>query len=86
MSRCNLRLTPSEDDWEEALQTIIRAIKARIDRNELASNLVDVDVVSSVVADLTSREQDLAESSTQTQSAFDRPRLYFDPLRNTLAL
>ncbi|CAM9442515.1 unnamed protein product, partial [Sphacelaria rigidula] len=75
-----------EDDPAGALQAIIRAMKARIERNELSSNVVDVDTVSAVVADLSSREEDLADSSTQIQSAFVRPRLYFDPIRNTLLL
>lgn len=75
-----------EDDPAGALQAIIRAMKARIERNELSSNVVDVDTVSAVVADLSSREEDLADSSTQIQSAFLRPRLYFDPMRNTLLL
>lgn len=68
------------------MQAIIRSTKARIERNELSSNVVDVDTVSAVVADLTVREEDLADSSTQMQSAFLRPRLYFDPVRNTLLL
>ena len=76
----------SEEDVDGAVQAIIRATKARIERNELGSNVVDVDTVSAVVADLTSREQDLNDSSTQMQSAFLRPRLYFDPVRNTLLL
>ncbi|CAN0450587.1 unnamed protein product, partial [Hapterophycus canaliculatus] len=75
-----------EEDADEAVQAIISATKARIERNELASNVVDVDTVSAVVAELTSREQDLADSSTQMQNAFLRPRLYFDPVRNTLLL
>lgn len=79
-------LPASEEDPDEAVQAIIRSTKARIERNELSSNVVDVDTVSAVVADLTSREQDLTDSSTQMQSAFLRPRLYFDPVRNTLLL
>ncbi|CAM9385966.1 unnamed protein product, partial [Ectocarpus sp. 8 AP-2014] len=75
-----------EEGADEAVQAIIRSVKARIERNELSSNVVDVDTVSAVVADLTSREQDLADSSTQMQNAFVRPRLYFDPVRNTLLL
>lgn len=75
-----------EEDVDGAVQAIIRATKARIERNELGSNVVDVGTVSAVVADLTSREQDLTDSSTQMQSAFHRPRLYFDPVRNTLLL
>lgn len=75
-----------EEDADEAVQAIIRSTKARIERNELSSNVVDVDTVSAVVAELTSREQDLTDSSTQMQSAFLRPRLYFDPVRNTLLL
>lgn len=75
-----------EEDTEAALQAIIRAVKSRIERNELASNVVDIDTISSVVADLSSRDEDLADSSAQTQSAFLRPRLYFDPVRNTLLL
>lgn len=76
----------SEEDVDEAVQAIIRSTKARIERNELSSNVVDVGTVSAVVADLTSGEQDLADSSTQIQSAFLRPRLYFDPVRKTLLL
>lgn len=75
-----------EDNPDDAVQAIIGATKARIERNELGSNVVDVETVTAVVADLTSGEQDLAESSTQTQNAFLRPRLYFDPVRNTLLL
>lgn len=75
-----------EEDADGAVQAIIRSTKARIERNELSSNVVDVDTVSAVVADLTVREEDLADSSTQMQSAFLRPRLYFDPVRNTLLL
>lgn len=75
-----------EDDAAAALQAIIRATKARIERNELTSNVVNMDTVSVVVADLSSREEDLADSSTQMQSAFVRPRLFFDPVRNTLLL
>lgn len=76
----------SEEDADGAVQAIIAAIKARIERNELSSNVVNINTVSSVVTELTSREEDLADNSTQLQSAFVRPRLYFDPLRNTLVL
>ncbi|CAN0186838.1 unnamed protein product [Pylaiella littoralis] len=81
-----VRVVDREEDAAEAVQVIIRSTKARIERNELSSNVVDVDTISAVVADLTSREQDLADNSTQMQSAFLRPRLYFDPVRNTLLL
>ncbi|CAM9667561.1 unnamed protein product, partial [Laminaria digitata] len=85
-ARAIVRVVDREEDVDGAVQAIIKATKARIERNELGSNVVDVDTVSAVVADLTSREQDLADSSTQMQSAFHRPRLYFDPVRNTLLL
>ncbi|CAM9215034.1 unnamed protein product [Ascophyllum nodosum] len=85
-ARAIVRVASGEDDPDDAVQAIIRATKARIERNELGSNVVDVDTVTAVVAELTSGEQDLADSSTQIQSAFYRPRLYFDPVRNTLLL
>lgn len=79
-------INTSEKDADGAVQAIIRATKARIERNELASNVVDIDTVSTVVADLSSMEEDLAANSTQMQSAFSRPRPFFDPVRNTLQL
>ncbi|CAM9354180.1 unnamed protein product [Choristocarpus tenellus] len=81
-----VRVVEREDDAIGALQNIIRAIKELIERNELRSNVIDVETVASVVADLSNTEEDLADESTQIQSAFHRPRLYYDVFRKALVL
>jgi len=60
------------------LDLVVSAIQERIDKQSLRTTIVDVDAITSVVADLSSSDEDLAQESIQLFDAFSAPKLYFD--------
>lgn len=57
-----------EDDADGSLALILEEIKERIDKRQIKSSVIDEEVISSVVAYLSSSEEDLAHESTQVHS------------------
>jgi DNA polymerase epsilon subunit 2 len=72
-----------EEDSEGSLALILDEIKDRIDKRQIASSVIDEDVISSVVAYLSSSEEDLAQESTQLFDAFCSPKVVFDERTKT---
>lgn len=60
------------------MDLVVGAIQERIDKQSLRTTIVDVDAITSVVADLSSSDEDLAQESIQLFDAFNAPKLYFD--------
>jgi DNA polymerase epsilon subunit 2 len=65
-------------DPSGSLDLVVSAIQERIDKQSLRTTIVDVDAITSVVADLSSSDEDLAQESIQLFDAFNAPKLYFD--------
>ena len=74
-----------EDDAKQALEQILDGIKARIDRAELRSSMVDIETVRQVVATLTKNDDDFARDSIRVFSAFDTPEVRFNPSQKQFA-
>jgi hypothetical protein len=71
------------DNPEGALEDVLVEIKSRIDKKELKSNVIDLDVVISVVAYLSSDEDDLQQESIQLFDAFSSPKILYDDRAKT---
>ncbi|CAM9757558.1 unnamed protein product [Phaeothamnion confervicola] len=82
--RALIRLLLREPDWDRALSAVLGGIKDKLERGDLKSSVVDVETVSSVVADLSKDDKELDEESLQYLDAFAMPRVTYDPQRKTL--
>eukprot|EP00968_Pinguiococcus_pyrenoidosus_P009585 scaffold743_cov267-Pinguiococcus_pyrenoidosus.AAC.24 len=75
-----------EESWTDSLQLILDALKAKIERGELQSSIIDLDAITGVVADLSKDEDDLKDEALQLTSAFEWPKLRYDSLRRSFWL
>jgi hypothetical protein len=73
-----LRFSRPTSDPSGSLDLVVSAIQERIDKQSLRTTIVDVDAITSVVADLSSSDEDLAQESIQLFDAFNAQKLYFD--------
>jgi hypothetical protein len=71
------------DNPEGALEDVLVEIKSRIDKKELKSNVIDLEVITSVVAYLSSDEDDLQQESIQLFDAFSSPKILYDERSKT---
>ena len=67
-----------EKNHDEALDAILDEIKQRIEKREIVSNVITVQTISQIVADLTSNDDDLNQESLQLIDAFHTPKLHYD--------
>lgn len=67
-----------EINYEDALDTMLEEIKQRIEKREITSNVIGVETITQIVADLTSNDDDLNQESLQLFDAFHSPKLHFD--------
>ena len=76
-----------EPDPEKALRDILRAIKERIDKNELNSAVITKEIMESVVADLSMTHDDVKEMHLfRVVDAFKGPRISYDERQKSYAL
>jgi len=75
-----------EDDEEGSLRVVLDEIKSRIERREITSTLINVDNITSIVADLSSSEEDLAMESMQLLNAFSSPKIIFDERQKSYSI
>lgn len=85
-SRALCSVLAREVDKHGSLQLILQDVMQRIEKREIRSTLIDVDTITSIVADLTSSEEDLAMESTQLLDAFTYPRIVYDERQKTYRL
>jgi DNA polymerase epsilon subunit 2 len=81
-----LSVLKSENDEEEAIRVMVKSLKARIDRDESRSSVIDVESISQVVADLSKDSEDMAKDGLQVFDAFDFPRLMWNTARKEFFL
>eukprot|EP01038_Epipyxis_sp_PR26KG_P013213 gene13213-17712_t len=67
-----------EESVEDSLTVILSEICERIEKQEIRTSLIDVDTITSVVAYLTSSEEDLELERFQLMDAFSSPKLTYD--------
>eukprot|EP01031_Cornospumella_fuschlensis_P006001 gene6001-7464_t len=72
-----------EPDVDGSLKLILNELKDRIDRQEVKSGIIDVATIESIVADLSSNEEDLKLESFQLFDAFSSPKLTYDEKQRT---
>eukprot|EP01041_Mallomonas_annulata_P009213 gene9213-19109_t len=77
-SRVLLDVLTSETDPAGSLAIILDEIRERIEKREIKTSVIDVEIIKSIVADLSSNEDDLALESTQLINAYNAPRIEFD--------
>jgi DNA polymerases epsilon N terminal len=82
-SRALSRVLSAEEDPNGSLERVLDEIKERIEKREIKSSLIDVDAVTSVVAYLSSSEEDLQQESTQLFDAFNSPKIVFEERSKT---
>lgn len=71
------------EDLEASLERLLDEIKDRIEKKEIKSSVIDLDAISSVVACLSSSEEDLEQQSTELFDAFASPKLVYDERAKT---
>ena len=81
-----LSVLKSEEDEAGAIRVMIKSLKARIDRDETRSSVIDVDSISRVVADLSKDSEDMAKEGLQVFDAFEFPRLMWNSARKEFFL
>ena len=52
-------------DPNESLEIVLNEIKERIEKREIKSSLIDVDLIKNIVADLSSSDEDLEKEKFQ---------------------
>lgn len=67
-----------EEDFDGTLQRILAELKDRIEKQDVRSTIVNEATILSIVADLSSSEEDIAQESLQLFDAFSSPKLCFD--------
>jgi hypothetical protein len=67
-----------EQEPESALYLVLDEIRDRIEKREIKSSVIDVDVIKAVVADLSSSEEDLSKEKFQLMDAFSAPKIDYD--------
>ena len=82
-SRAISRVLAGEESAESSLEQILDEIKDRIEKKEITSSVIGEDTVISVVAYLSSSEEDLQQESTQLFDAFNSPKIVYDERTKT---
>ena len=65
---CEILKSSSEQDNQdpiESLDTILTEIKERIEKREIKSFLIDIEVIKNIIADLSSSDEDLEKEQIQ---------------------
>lgn len=65
---CEILKSSSEQDDQdpnESLNTVLTEIKERIEKREIKSFLIDVEVIKNIIADLSSSDEDLEKEQFQ---------------------
>lgn len=82
-SKALMSILLREEDVSKCLSFILSEIKDRIEKKEIKDAMIDLETISSVVADLSSTDEDLSKESTQLFDAFASPKLEFDERQKT---
>jgi hypothetical protein len=72
-----------EDNVQGSLDVILLEVIERIEKREIKSSVIDVDTITSIVAFLSSSDEDLQQESTQLFDAFSSPKLEYDDRSKT---
>lgn len=75
-----------EQEPESALYLVLDEIRDRIEKREIKSSVIDVDIIRAVVADLSSSEEDLFKEKFQLMDAFSAPKIEFDENQKSFKL
>eukprot|EP00601_Ochromonadales_sp_CCMP2298_P033927 CAMPEP_0173370730 /NCGR_PEP_ID=MMETSP1144-20121109/26870_1 /TAXON_ID=483371 /ORGANISM="non described non described, Strain CCMP2298" /LENGTH=117 /DNA_ID=CAMNT_0014322357 /DNA_START=40 /DNA_END=389 /DNA_ORIENTATION=+ len=67
-----------EEDVSSSLNLIISSIQERVQKSDSRSTIIDLNTIQSVVADLSSTDEDLDQEKIQLLDAYDLPKLCFD--------
>ena len=65
---CEILKSSAEQDAQdpsESLDTILTEIKERIEKREIKSFLIDVEIIKNIIADLSSSDEDLEKEQFQ---------------------
>lgn len=77
-SRALTRVLVAEPDIPGSLELVLTEIRSRIEKREIASSVIDVETITSIVADLSSSVEDLTHESTELLDAYSYPRIEYD--------
>ena len=77
-SKALLRVLLQEDDIQDSLNIILAEIKDRIEKKDIKSSVIDLGIIETIVADLSSNDEDISKTSTQLFDAYESPRIEFD--------
>lgn len=67
-----------QEDFETSILYILDSINKRIEKREVLSTLINVEVIQSVVCELDSTDDDIRNTSLQLLDAYSTPKLIFD--------
>jgi DNA polymerase epsilon subunit 2 len=72
-----------EEDVPAALENVIAALKSRIERRELTSNVITLATITAVIDDLQQDDADFVQDSIRVFDAFQQPVLKYNVVRKT---
>jgi DNA polymerase epsilon subunit 2 len=76
-----VRVLKDEPDFQQGLKDIIQEIRNRIGRKDITTSIITEDIISNLVAYMTTDDSDLQEESTKVFDAYNTPRIQFDERR-----
>ena len=65
---------------------ILDTIHEQIEKREIMSNVITLEILTAIIGDLTSNQQDLIEESIQLIDAFHTPQLDFNEISKTYTM
>ena len=81
-----LSVLGKEDDKEDVLQKVISEITERVEKRELRTTVIDVEVMEDVCASLSTDDNDLQIRKFQLVDAFSQPRISYDATQKSYSL
>ena len=85
-SKALLRVLLQEEDIQSSLTMILTEIKDRVEKKDIKSSVIDLSTIESIVADLSSTDEDISKTSIQLFDAFEYPRIEFDEKKKSYIL
>ena len=68
------------------MKLLIDTIHEQIEKREIVSNVISLDILTTIIGELTSNQQDLIEESIQLIDAFQTPQLDFNEISKTYSM
>jgi DNA polymerase epsilon subunit 2 len=84
--RSLIKILNEQEDFEQSLSEVVKELKKRIERGDITSSVISLEIIQGMVDYLTLDDTDIAMQSTQAIDAFKMHRLEFDENAKTFKI